>query len=389
MDLITTTKELRDFIKTLEKEKFVTVDTEFIREFTYYPQLCLIQIAPGTGGEARAIDPLAKDMDMAPLKKLMSNKKIVKIFHSAEQDIEMFYNIFGGVPSNVFDTQIAAQVLGFGESVSYAKLVKEICGKHIDKSSRFADWERRPLTNKQVDYALSDVTYLRDIYSKFIDELKEMGREKWIEEDLEDLLDANRYKNDPKEAWKKFKTKHSSPTFLGILKELAKFREETAQKENVPKNRIMRDDAISEIAAVEPLTLDDLKQTRRIHSKSIQNYGEKIIKAVKRGRRFPVRTMINKPKPPPTLDREALLALLKVLLKRQCEKHHVAQKLVATVDDLRELSFMTTKEIKKSKLSLLHGWRNEVYGKFAVKLMSGQLALMVENNEICLLEYDG
>lgn len=386
MNIITTTKDLKELVDRLLKEKFVTIDTEFIREYTYYPQLCLIQIAAGSGGNAYAVDPMAKDMDLSPFKKLFKASKVVKVFHSAEQDIEIFYNELKMMPKPIFDTQIAGQVLGYGEAASYATMVQDVCGARLDKSSRFTDWARRPLSDKQLDYALSDVTYLRQLYENFLKRLKEMDREKWIQEDLKDLIDTKHYENDPKEAWKRFKTRHSSPTFMGILKALAKWREETAQKYNIPRNRILRDDGISEIAAEEPITIEELKQMRRIHEKSLQKYGHEIVNVVKKGRRFPVRNMIRQRKPQVMFDSEALFALMRVLLKRQCEKHHVAQKLVATIDEIKELSNMTEKEMRRSKLRLLHGWRNEVFGKYAIKLMSGQLALAVENNQICLLE---
>ena len=387
MRVITTTEELKDFVSKLLKEKFVTIDTEFVREFTYYPQLCLIQIAPGSGGDGVAIDPMAEDLNLAPLKKLLTDKKVVKVFHSGEQDIEMFHNELSTMPKPVFDTQIAAQVLGYGEAISYASLAKDICNKQLDKSSRFTDWSRRPLSEKQIEYAISDVTYLRDIYVELQKRLIEKDRQKWIEEDLAELVNPKKYENNPKEAWLKFRSKHSSPTFLGILREVAKWREETAQDENVPRGRVLRDDAVSEIAAAEPLTMDEIKRLRRIHQRSASRYGEEIISAVKRGRRNPIKLLLSRKKFDPYIDSEALLSLLKVLLKRQCERQHVAQKLVATVDELKEFSELSDREIEKTKLPLLHGWRREVFGKYAIKLMHGKLALTVEDNQVCMLEY--
>lgn len=382
MTVITTTEELKKLVDSLLSETFVTIDTEFLRDRTYYPQVCLIQLG-GTHG-AWAVDPLAKGISLEPLKKLLKAKDVVKVLHSGVQDIEIFFNVLDTIPKPVFDTQIAGQVLGYGEAISYAALVKDICGKKLDKSSRFTDWGQRPLSERQIDYALCDVTYLRDVYLHMLKKLDAAGRHSWVEEDVAELLDKKNYVNDPKEAWLKIPTRHGSSDFIGIVKQLAKWREETAQRLDIPRGRIVRDDGITEIAAVQPKTEGELRQLRRVHIKSIEKYGKDFIEAVKKGNRWPAKLTARAPRRAKLND--PLFSLLRVLLKTQAEKHGAAQSLIISIDSLKELSSMDYKEAKKSALPVVHGWRYDIFGKYALMLMQGRLGMTVDGEQIILLE---
>jgi ribonuclease D len=262
MDVITDSKTLKKRIADFKKEPFVTIDTEFIREKTYYPVLCLIQMAGSK--DAFAIDAMAEDLDISPLYKLLANKKIVKVFHAAEQDIEILYRLTGEIPAPLFDTQIAAQVLGYGDSAGYGALVKDICGVDLDKSSRFTDWAHRPLTQAQVDYAVSDVTYLRNVCENLLMRLEEKKRMDWFKEEMLEMLNPARYEVQPEEAWKRFKIKNASPVFYGVLHAVAEWRERRAQSKNLPRGRVMRDEAVLEIAASRPSTKDALFKLRSV-----------------------------------------------------------------------------------------------------------------------------
>jgi ribonuclease D len=375
MKLITDSHELKQLCQELESERYITVDTEFLREKTYYSKLCLIQIA--SDDIDFAVDPLAENIDLEPVFHLFDNENVLKVFHSARQDIEIILNMSGSVPKPLFDTQVAAMVCGFGASASYATLVSELANAHVDKSSRFTDWSRRPLTDKQLKYALSDVTHLRVIYKKLKQRLEESGREKWLEEEMEILTNPQTYIIEPDEAWKKLKPKGTSRRFLGILKQLAKWRELKAQEVNRPKTHLIKDQALLEIAAVAPKDTVALGKIRSVGGLK-KSYEMEIVEAVEHGKNIPEDELpklkkINYSQKPDS----AIMELLKVLLKAQCEKFHVAAKIVATTDDLKEIVMNDQLPELLSK-----GWRHEVFGKHAKLLKEGKLALSIEGGKV-------
>lgn len=382
MTVITDSEELKKICSELSQEPFITVDTEFIRDTTYYPKLCLVQIA----GKERviAVDSLQKKMDFQPLYDLMCNPDVVKVFHSARQDIEIFYAKIGAIPTPIFDTQVAAMVCGFGDAASYHSLVKRFCEASLDKSARFTNWAKRPLSAKQLSYALSDVTYLRDIYAKIIEKIQEDNRDSWIKEEMQALCNPENYSVEPEYAWKKIKTKSHSTEFLMAVKSLAAWRECLAQERNVPRNRIMKDPLILEIAATQPKSVEELRHVRSL-SKSILKNGlaQEIVDLLQAV-----------PKHSPDEDVYAFVAslskqdtfgsnaptveMLKLLLKTLSLQKHVAEKLIASVSDLRILA----REGRNAKIPALHGWRYEVFGSIACDLIEGKVALAVEHNQV-------
>lgn len=381
--MITTTKELKAFCKRQKNAEFITVDMEFIRDKTYYPNLCLVQVG-GINDEAVCIDPLAKEIDMKPLWDLMLDPKILKVMHAGRQDIEIFYLATGKIPTPYFDTQIAAMVCGYGESVGYQTLVRKITQNDIDKTSRFTDWARRPLSDKQVKYALSDVTHLRDIYLALSEEIKKEKRQKWVEEEEEILLTPDTYENPPEHAWERIKLRTHKPIVISIVREVARWREEQAQEQNVPRNRIFKDEACVELAANRPKTVEELRQARHIYDKIYKNaeLAESLLAAIEKGINTPkdqIPKPIKKPSLPPGIG--PTVELFKVLLKLKCESHHVAAKLIANASDLELMA-----ADDKAKVRCLKGWRKEIFGNDALALKHGKLALSVENNEIKLVK---
>ena len=330
MKTITTTQALATFCDECASQPYVTVDTEFLRERTYYSQLCLIQLAyPGIGDEnAVIVDPLADGIDLAPLYGLFKNKDVVKVFHAARQDLEIFCVEGGVIPEPFFDTQIAAMVCGFGEQVGYEKLVRQIVNESVDKSSRFTDWSRRPLSDKQKTYALADVTHLRDIYEYLDKQLIKTDRTSWVAEEEAVLTDPATYHVVPRNAWKRIKTRTTSGRFLAIVRELAEFRETMAQTRNIPRNRVLKDDALIELASTKPKSFEDLNRSRLLLREARKGeIADGILAAVKRGEACPTDDL---PKAAPVRVKkngtESLGDLLRVLLKAKAEKYHVAQK---------------------------------------------------------------
>lgn len=377
MTLLTDPAQVAALCARLAAEDFVTVDTEFIREKTYWPVLCLIQLAGED--EAAAVDPLAPGMDLTPVWDLMQNPDVVKVFHAARQDIEIFVHLTGRTPAPVYDTQIAAMVCGFGDQVGYEQLVRKLAKAQIDKGARFADWAARPLTEKQLAYALSDVTHLRTAYRKLRGQIRSAGREDWIAGDLAALEDAATYITEPEDAWKRVRSRSLKPKYLGVLKQVAAWRESFAQQKNIPRNRVFRDETMLDIAANAPRTVAVLARTRGV-SKGLAEgpAGQAILKAVERG--------LNGPAPPPQAAavREELPAgaapvveFLKVLLKERCEKGRVAQKLVASVADLERIAMDDEADVPA-----LAGWRRALFGEDALALKQGRLALAVRNGGI-------
>lgn len=380
MRTITTTEDLAAFCEAAKSQPYVTIDTEFLRERTYWSKLCLIQMAlPGKTGDAVLVDPIEGDeMSMEPLYDLFRHKATVKVFHAARQDLEIFFvegNVF---PEPLFDTQVAAMVCGFGEQVGYETLVKKIAKENLDKTSRFTDWSRRPLTTAQAEYALADVTHLRVIYEWLSAQLAKNGRTKWVEEELSILTDPATYTVHPDEAWQRVKTRTTSGRFLAIVKALARFREEYAQKQNVPRSRVMKDDALLELASTRPTSAEELGRSRLLLREGRKpEIADGILAAIKAGMEMKPEDM-----PKPDLSREqlqvnpALADLLRVLLKAKSEQLGVASKLIASAADLDAIA------AGERKVEALQGWRLEAFGEDALRLCKGEIALSAKGSEV-------
>ena len=380
MSLITDSDAVAAFCARQKGAEFVTIDTEFMRERTYWPILCVVQVAGPE--EAVAIDALAEGIDLAPLLALMSDPATLKVFHAARQDLEIFFHLSGDVPHPVFDTQVAAMVCGFGDAVSYETLVKRLAGATLDKASRFTDWAHRPLTERQIHYALADVVHLRTVYDRLQHVLAENSRAGWFAEEMADLVDPAIYRSEPAEAWRRFRLRgRADQRFLGVLRALAAWRETAAQQRDLPRGRIMRDEAVLEIAAHAPKTIETLARTRSL-GKSIAEgkLGREILAAVAEG--------AADPDPPPMIPARAesppgigpLIELLRVLLKQRCEDFQVAQKLVASADDLVAIA-----ADDNAPVPALSGWRRDVFGNDALALKHGRLALTAGRNRIELV----
>ncbi len=370
MNLITDTNTLASFCGRLACAPFVAVDTEFIREKTYWSQVCLVQIAGAK--EACCIDPLAPGLDLNPLCGLMANRRVLKIFHAARQDIEILLEMTGAIPTPLFDTQVAAMVCGFGDSVGYETLVNKLTKAHIDKSVRFTDWSQRPLLARQIQYALADVTHLTTIYEHLRLRLEREGRLSWLEEEMATLTDPATYRVDPCEAWRRLKPRSSSPRFLAVLRELAAWRETEAQNRNLPRQRILRDEALVEVAAITPGTLAELGRARLLPRSSAEGRrGEEILDAVTRGAVLSIDQCPVLPERTPLPNgMAAVVDLLRVLLKMKCDQHDVAQKLVASTEDLEKIAIDDN-----ANVPALQGWRREVFGIDALRVKHGTVAL--------------
>lgn len=377
MHVITTTSELAEACARLAKHPFVAVDTEFLREETYWPNLCLVQMAGPD--EALIVDPLAKGIDLAPLYALMADKSTVKVFHAGRQDIEIFHVQAGLVPEPIFDTQVAAMVCGHGESVSYGNLVKRIVSVDIDKSSRFTDWSRRPLSATQLEYALADVTHLRVVYASLAAELESTGRVSWLGEEMSVLTDPATYRLAPEDAWRRLKTRVKNRKAMAALVELAAWREEQAQAQNVPRPRVLRDEALYDIAnrmPTETKQLDELRTLSNGFSRSSR--AKDIVEAVKRGLARDPRTVPAQPAGNAvTAEAGALVDLLRVLLKAAAARHRVAPKMVADTGDLERIAME-----REPDVPALKGWRLEMFGNDALRLKRGEIALTVTNGEV-------
>ncbi len=383
MTVITDTKVLSDFCGRLSQSSYITVDTEFMREKTYWPQLCLVQLA--NDDEAAAVDVLVDDIDLTPLLDLMANENVMKVFHAARQDLEIFFRLMGGLPAPLFDTQVAAMVCGFGDSAGYETLVRNLTDQTIDKSSRFTDWAQRPLTDRQVSYALADVTHLREVYAKLKQELTKNGRLEWLEEELGDLLDISNYTFPPEEAWRRVKSRGAKPRFLAILKEIAAWREREAQDKDLPRGRVLRDDALVEIAHHAPTKVAGLARVRGLGQRLAEGpMGDRLLDAIHAGLAVPDQELpqIIKRKPLPR-GIGPITDFLKVLLKHKCEHHDVAQKLIATGDDLEKIAAYGDKADAKA----LHGWRRDLFGSDALAVRAGRLAIVVNGQELELVEF--
>ncbi|MDE2579636.1 MAG: ribonuclease D [Hyphomicrobiales bacterium] len=381
MTLIATSQDLADVCGRLARHPFVTVDTEFLRETTFWPKVCVIQLA--SPDEAVAVDALADGLDLAPFFALMADPKVVKVFHAARQDIEIIWSLAKMIPAPLFDTQVAAMVCGYGDQVSYSDLVQKICRVALDKSSRFTDWSRRPLSDAQVNYAIADVTFLRDIYLHLTAKLERSGRTDWLEDEMRLLSAPATYEQKPENAWERLKGRARKPRDLAVLMEICAWREHEAQTRDVPRSRILKDDVLVEIAQAAPRNAETLGNLRAFpRGMERARAGEQILAAVERG-------LARDPKSLPKIDRDrrpqrdtATVELLKVLLRQVAERHGVAAKMIATVEDLEEIA-----ADDKAETAALSGWRRELFGEKALLLKRGRLALTVEKGKVVTLEW--
>ena len=382
MKLVTDTHTLEDVISTLSKSDFVTVDTEFIRESTYWPELCLIQLA--SPDIAVIVDPLSPEIDLSPLFKLMANTNVVKVFHAARQDVEIIYKLGNIIPTPLFDTQIAGSVCGFGESVSYEQIVERITGEHIDKSSRYTDWSRRPLSDKQLSYALADVTHLRDVYKYLEEKLDKNGRTHWIDDEMSILTSPKTYIMPNDEAWKRIKGRIRKPRELAVLQQVAAWREQEAKNRNVPRGRILKDECLVEIAIQHPKDEMALSRLRSI-PKGWEHSGSaaELLKAVQKGLSVDLDNL-------PAIHKHvatgngtaAAIELLRVLLKLVADEEDIAPRIIANNDELEKIA----KQDHLDTLSAMQGWRYNIFGKKAEKMLNGHLGFYFHNGKILTKE---
>lgn len=380
--LIVKSDELAEFCGGLAHAPFITIDTEFLREKTYWPVLCLVQIAGPQLDQVAAIDTLAPGLDLAPLNALLKNTKVTKVFHAARQDVEIFFRLTGAIPEPIVDTQVLAMVCGFGDAASYETLAGKLANVRLDKLARFTDWSRRPLSARQLDYALSDVIHLRGIYQKLHDKAEKTGRIDWIADEMALLTDPATYEFNPENAWKRLRTRSEKPRFLSVLKEVAAWREREAQSRDVPRNRVINDENVVEIAAHVPDTPEALAQCRGLTRGFAESRnGEAILASVKRGLAVPESEA---PKLPPRPDIPPglgpLIDLLRVLLKLRCDEFEVAQKLITNSSDLERIAADDHAEV-----SALNGWRRKVFGEEALALKHGKLALTAKGRSIRII----
>jgi ribonuclease D len=377
---ITTTPDLVDACGRMAKHPFVTVDTEFLRETTYYPLLCVAQIA--SPDEAIVVDALAKGIDLKPLFDLMTDESVIKVFHAARQDIEIVWNLARKIPHPIFDTQVAAMVLGYGDSISYDQLVNRITGDTLDKSNRFTDWTRRPLSDPQLRYAISDVTHLRDVYLKLSADIQARGRAHWVQAEMDVLTSPETYRMDPNNAWERLKSRVRKPKDLTVLIEVAAWREREAQTRDVPRGRVLKDDVVGDIALQAPATLEQLSHLRSLPKGFEKSqWGQAVVDAVNRGLARDPKTLPRIERFRPAPNGAATVELLKVLLRMTSERHGVAAKVIATVDDLERIA-----ADDEADVPALKGWRRELFGEKALSLKQGLLALAVEKGRVVTVE---
>lgn len=384
MEWISTTDALKKACDALSREPYVAIDTEFMRESTFWPKLCLVQVA---AGEVEAlIDPLADGISLEPLCDLLRDKSTIKVFHACRQDVEIFFHMSEElIPYPLFDTQIAAMAIGLGDSISYDNLAREYLSVNLDKGSRFTDWSRRPLTDKQKTYALADVTHLRDLYPKLNEQLVQMHREGWVEEEMEILTNPDTYRMEPINAWKRLKIRKRTPIWLAALKAAAYWRETEAQTRDIPRNRIMKDDGLYELAHAAPRTQEDLSHLRAVpkgfeRSKPAANLLDIMSKALEDPKAYAPKVERQRT---PTTNPGPTVEMLKVLLKVVAENEGVAPRLIATVPDLEKLAIDDDADIQAMK-----GWRRKVFGEDALKIKRGELAIMLENGQPTVVELE-
>jgi ribonuclease D len=377
--LITETAPLSDLVARLSKHPFVAVDTEFMRENTYWPDLCLIQIA--SSEEAAAIDPKAEGLDLSPLLDLMvDNEDVLKVFHAGSQDLEIIHNLTGKMPRALFDTQVAAMALGHGEQVGYSNLIESMLGHSLDKGARFTDWSRRPLDKRQIDYAIADVTHLAKIFPRLLEKLKKTGRGGWLDEEMERLADPSSFAFEPEDAWKRLRLPSRNPAVLGRLRALAAWRETEARTKNIPRGRIVKDDTLVELAAHPPKTQEDLAKVRGLSAGWRNNdIGGRLMAALKEAKPLEADELPSREPRRPGLTKDAALVgdLLKLLLKIRAKEIGVAPRLIARSDDLESLAAGV-----RENLNILGGWRFEEFGRDALALVEGRLGFAIENGKL-------
>lgn len=377
--IITTTAELAKYCAQWAKEPYITVDTEFMREKTYWPILCLIQVGSSQG--AIAIDPMAAGLDLQPFWEILQNQSVTKVFHAARQDVEIFVKLSGHVPKPMVDTQVAAMVTGYGEQASYESLVQKLCGKDIDKSMRFTDWSQRPLTEAHINYALGDVTHLRTVYEKIYERAQKLGRVDWMMEEMDTLSNPQTYIVEPYSQWERIRSRTQKPKFLAYLRELAAWRETAAQTRNVPRGRICKDDALLEIVAHPPQDIADFERYRHARGMISNRDKPEIIAASKRAAQLPSDQWPQVETPRPLSQHQAALSeLLRVLLRIKSDENGVAAKLIATSDDIEQIV-----RGQDEQCTALRGWRMDVFGKDALLLRDGKLALSIDKKGLKLL----
>lgn len=381
IEFIATSEALEALCARLETEAFVTVDTEFMREKTYYPELCLVQL--GGAEDTAVVDAQAPGMDLSPLGRLLAKERVVKVFHACRQDVEIFLQLFGAVPVPLFDTQVAAMVAGFGDQVGYDSLVNALTGAHIDKAHRFSDWSARPLSKSQINYAAADVTHLRDVYEKLSAKLAAEGRLEWVAEEMAVLTQPETYRVDPERAWERLKIRSNNRRQLGLAKAIAAWREREAQRINIPRGRLLKDEQVPEIASLAPDDAEALSKARGISAGFANGKsGASLLAAIKEAKGWPESEL-----PKAERQREsakaspALVALLKVLLAAAAEKNNVAARLVAGSDDIEALALDET-----APNPVLEGWRREMFGETALRLIRGQIALSTQGKRIKIVE---
>ena len=380
MEPITTTDPLAQACARLATHPYVTIDTEFLRESTYYPILCVMQMA--SPDEALVVDALAPDIDLASFFALMADERVLKVFHAGRQDIEIVWHRAGLIPHPVFDTQIAAMVLGHGDSISYEQLVQRITGDYLDKSHRFTDWSRRPLSKAQIAYAISDVTHLRDIYLALSADLAKRGRIEWVNEEMEILTSPDTYRAEPERAWQRVRTRARKPKELAVLMEVAAWREREAQSRDVPRGRVLKDDALGDIAVQAPTSMEKLAALRSLpRGFERSKWGEAILQAVERGLARDLKSLPRIERSRAAVNGAAIVELLKVLLRMTAERHAVAAKVIATVEDLERIA-----ADDEADVAALKGWRRELFGEKALALKHGRLALAIENGRVVPVE---
>ncbi|PXA80215.1 ribonuclease D [Caulobacter sp. D4A] len=381
MTPITTTAALAEFCNGLKGQPFIAVDTEFMRETTYWPKLCLIQVASPSSDAV--IDPLADGLDLEPLLELMRDETLLKVFHAARQDVEIFNNL-KAMPTPLFDTQVAGMAAGFGEQIAYDALVRQMLKIEIDKSSRFTDWARRPLTDAQLAYALADVTHLARLFPVLRDRLQESGRLAWVEEEMKALSDPAAYDVDPEKAWRRLRPRKTQAKYLAVFKAVSAWRERTAQQRDQPRGRILKDEAIDELATQAPTSLDGLNTLRGVPKGfGGSKFGPDLLAAIKAALADPegYAPVVDKPGPPPPPSAGAVVELLKVLLKARAEEAGVASKLIATVSDLEKIA-----ADDEAETPALQGWRRDAFGTDALKIKRGELALVLDGTKVRVVE---